>query len=69
MGVLSHYRETLFNYGSQFSITPGNIRNLGVIWNLRRFNLKGADFSGFREGAGRGLDEKGSLVRKLKWGN
>ena len=52
---------------SQFSFSPGNIRNSGFsLWLLRRLNFKGAGFDKFR-GKGNGDDfrGKGGSVREL----
>lgn len=55
---------------SQFSVSPGNLRNSGFsLWLLRRLNFKGAGFDKFR-GKGNGDDfrGKGGSVRELVGG-
>ena len=50
------YFGKIFDCGSQFSFSPGNIRNSGFsLWILRRLNFKGTGsdkFRGKRSGEG-----------------
>lgn len=59
-----------FNYDSQFGLTPGNIRNLGFIWILRRVTFKGAGSDRFRgEGTGERFRERGKYSESIRMGN
>ena len=62
MKIFSYFGE-IFDYGSQFSFSPGNIRNKGFsFWNLRRLMFKGIRSDKFRGiGSGKNFREKGKF--------
>ena len=50
MGVILSYFRKLFNCGSQFGLSPGNVNNLRFVCIIRRLNIKGAGSDRFRGG-------------------
>ena len=69
MNIFGYFRK-IFGYGSQFSFSPGNIRNSGFsLWILRGFNSKGANPGKCREkGRGKSFRKRGKLGERIGMG-
>lgn len=65
---LGYFRK-LFIYDSQFSLSLGNIRNIGFIWVLRRHNFREAGSDRFRgRGSGEKCQEKEKFSESIRLG-